>query len=36
MYWHVVVYRKGQKFELRLRKGKKAVDLTPYVIASEA
>ena len=36
MYWHVVVYRKGQKFELRLRKGKKAVDLTRYVIASEA
>lgn len=35
MYWHVVVYRKGQKFELRLRKGKKAVDLTPYLLATE-
>ncbi len=36
MYWHVVVYRKGEKVELRLRKGKKAVDLTRYLIASEA
>jgi hypothetical protein len=34
-YWHVVIYRKAQKFELRLRKGKKAIDLTPYLLPSE-
>jgi len=35
-YWHVVIYRKGQKFELRLRKGKKAIDVTPFLVVSES
>jgi hypothetical protein len=35
-YWHVVIYRKAQKFELRLRKGKKAIDVTPFLLTSEA
>lgn len=35
-YWHVVIYRKAKKFELRLRKGKKAIDVTPYLLAGEA
>jgi hypothetical protein len=35
-YWHVVIYRKMHKFELRLRKGKKAIDVTHYLITSEA
>lgn len=34
-YWHVVVYRKEQSYTLRLRKGKKLIDLTPYVLPSE-
>lgn len=35
-YWHVVIYRKAKKFELRLRKGKKAIDVTPFLLAGEA
>ena len=34
-YWHIVIYRKGQAFTLRLRKGKKPVDLTPYVVRTQ-
>lgn len=36
MYWHVVVYRQGERFELRVRKGKKAIDLTRYLIDGES
>lgn len=32
MYWHVVVYRRDQKFELRLRKGTRAIDVTRYLV----
>ena len=35
-YWHVVIYRKARNFTLRLRKGNKPVDLTPYVLLNEA
>jgi hypothetical protein len=29
-YWHVVIYRKDRSYSLRLRKGKKPIDLTPF------
>jgi hypothetical protein len=32
-YWHVVIYRDDKKYALRLKKGSKAIDLTPYVVA---
>ena len=31
-YWHVVIYRKGERYTLRLRKGQKPVDLTSYLL----
>ena len=31
-YWHVVIYRDGEKYTLRRKKGAKAVDLTPYLL----
>lgn len=31
-YWHVVIYREGQNYSLRLKKGTKAVNLTPYLV----
>ena len=34
-YWHVVIYRKGEKYTLRRRKGESAIDLTPYVLPEE-
>ena len=34
-YWHVVIYRDGAAYTLRLKKGSKAIDLTPYVVESE-
>lgn len=33
-YWHVVIYRDGEKYTLRLKKGAKAVDLSPYLLAA--
>lgn len=35
-YWHVVIYREGQNYSLRLKKGTKAIDITPYLVPSEA
>jgi hypothetical protein len=35
-YWHVVIYREGQNYSLRLKKGTKAIDLTPYLVPSKA
>lgn len=34
-YWHVVIYRDDKEYSLRLKKGSKAIDLTPYVVKSE-
>ena len=34
-YWHVVIYRDGEKYSFRMKKGEKAIDLTPYVLKSE-
>ena len=31
-YWHVVIYRKGDKYSLHRKKGEKNIDLTPYVL----
>jgi hypothetical protein len=32
-YWHVVIYRKGDKYTLHRKKGEKNIDLTPYILA---
>ena len=34
-YWHVVIYRDNAEYSFRMKKGEKAVDLTPYVVAGE-
>lgn len=34
-YWHVVIYRKENSYTLRLRKGKKPIDLTPFALPEE-
>ena len=34
-YWHVVIHRDGEKYSFRMKKGEKAIDLTPYVLKSE-
>jgi hypothetical protein len=31
-YWHIVIYRKENKYTLRRKKGEKTIDLTPYVL----
>jgi hypothetical protein len=31
-YWHVSIYREGQSYSLRLKKGIKAIDLTCYLV----
>jgi hypothetical protein len=31
-YWHVIIYRKGEKYTLQRKKGEKAVDLTQYLM----
>ncbi len=33
-YWHVVIYRDGNNYAFRMKKGEGQVDLSPYVIAS--
>jgi len=30
--WHVVIYRRGDKYSLHRKKGEKNIDLTPYVL----
>jgi len=34
-YWHIVIYRKGAKYTLRLRKGETPIDITPYALPEE-
>lgn len=34
-YWHVVIYRKGEKYSLHRKKGEKGIDLTPYLLAQD-
>lgn len=34
-YWHVVIYRDGENYTFRMKKGKKAIDLTTYLLKSE-
>ena len=35
-YWHVVIYREGNRYTLRRKKGTKAIDVTPYLLPDEA
>jgi len=34
LYWHVVIYRKGEKYSLHRKKGEKNIDVTPYLLAT--
>lgn len=34
-YWHVAIYRTGEKYSLHRKKGQKNIDLTPYVLAKD-
>jgi len=34
-YWHVVIYRDGENYLFRMKKGEKAIDLSPYILKSE-
>jgi hypothetical protein len=34
MYWHVVIYRKGEEYSLHRRKGEVVVDLSKYLMAN--
>ena len=34
-YWHVVIYRKGEKYSLHRKKGVKNIDVTPYLIETK-
>ena len=34
-YWHIVIYRKGNKYTMRRKKGESAIDLTPYALPEE-
>ena len=35
MYWHVVIFRDGNTYTFRRRKGSKAIDLTKYVLVAD-
>lgn len=35
-YWHVTIHREGQNYSLRLKKGTKPIDLTPYLVPNKA
>ena len=35
IYWHVVIYREGDGYTLRRKKGAKPIDVTPYLLAGE-
>ncbi|MGE0473671.1 MAG: hypothetical protein AB7P17_08550 [Nitrospirales bacterium] len=35
-YWHVVIYRKGDKYSLHRKKGERNIDLTPYLLGQNA
>jgi hypothetical protein len=32
MYWHVVIYREGDQYTLRRKKGATPIDVTPYLV----
>jgi hypothetical protein len=32
LYWHVIIYRKGDNYTLQRKKGEKAVELTKYLM----
>jgi len=34
-YWHIVIYRKSEKYTLHRRKGEKGVDLTKYLLTEK-
>jgi hypothetical protein len=34
-YWHVVIFRIGDKYSLHRKKGQKNTDITPYVLAKD-
>ena len=34
-YWHVVIYRKGNKYSLHRKKGEKNIDLTSYALSDD-
>lgn len=34
-YWHVVIYRKGEKYSLHRKKGEKNIDVTPYLLGPD-
>ena len=34
-YWHIVIYRKGDKYTFRRKKGEKPIDLTSYALPEE-
>jgi len=34
-YWHVSIYRKGEKYSLHRKKGKTNIDLTPYLLSKD-
>ena len=33
LYWHVVIDRKGDKYDLHRKKGEKKIDLTSYTVS---
>lgn len=35
LYWHVVIYRKGDRYSLHRRKGEKNIDVTPYLLKAD-
>jgi hypothetical protein len=35
MYWHVVIYREGNQYTLRRKKGATPIDITPYLLPPE-
>lgn len=36
VYWHVVIYRKEDKYALHRKKGEKAIDVTKYLLSEKA
>lgn len=34
-YWHVVIYRKDEKYSLHRKKGEKNIDVTPYLLGTD-
>jgi hypothetical protein len=35
-YWHVVIYRIGEKYTMHRKKGEKNIDVTPYLLKKDA